>query len=179
MKKWPFLLLACTAALLLFVGCGDQSGSGASSASSGAASSAASSTASSAAEAGAEDAVVYENAQLGIRFELPAVFRDHLEVEESTEEMGGEPVNVLYILYQDEDESAIIYRIEEMSSELWARMQEEEGPKGMELGLRDGRAVVYYPPQSNPFEQGTDAHEAMQILPDQASVLPDSFSFIE
>lgn len=157
MKKWPFLLLACTAALLCFVGCGDQSGSGASSASSGAASSgaassAASSTASSAAEAGAEDAVVYENAQLGIRFELPAVFQDHLKVEESTEEM---------------------------SSELWARMQAEEGPKGMELGQRDGRAVVYYPPQSNPFEQGTDAYEAMQILPDQASALPDSFAFIE
>ena len=168
MKKWSFLLLACAATLLFMVGCGEQT-----------ASSGASSAASSAASSSAEEAVVYENSQLGIRFELPAVFRDHLKVEENTEEMGGEPVNVLYILYEDEDESAIIYRIEEMSSELWAKMQAEEGPKGMELGQRDGRAVVYYPPQSNPFEQGTDAYEAMQILPDQASALPDSFAFIE
>lgn len=164
MKKWSFLLLACAATLLFMVGCGEQT---------------ASSGASGAASSSAEEAVVYENSQLGIRFELPAVFRDHLKVEENTEEMGGEPVNVLYILYEDEDESAIIYRIEEMSSELWAKMQAEEGPKGMELGQRDGRAVVYYPPQSNPFEQGTDAYEAMQILPDQASALSDSFAFIE
>lgn len=78
MKKWSFLLLACAATLLFMVGCGEQT-----------ASSGASSAASSAAASSAEEAVVYENSQLGIRFELPAVFRDHLKVEENTEEMGG------------------------------------------------------------------------------------------
>lgn len=161
MKKLSFFLLVCTVTLLFLVGCGEQPGSSVSS------------------SPEKEETVVYENLELGIRFELPAVFQDHLKVDETTEEMGGEPVNVLYILYEDGEESAIIYRIEEMSSELWAKMQAEEGPKGMELGQRDGRAVVYYPPQSNPFEAGTDAHEAMQNLPEESSVLLDSFSFIE
>lgn len=170
MKKLPLFLLIGTLTLLFLVGCGQQpgaSGSSSSSSSSGAASSA------------AGESVLYENTELGIRFELPAVFQDHLEVEETTEEIGGELANVLYIYYQDGEESAIIYRIEEMSSELWARMQEEEGPKGLEMGQRDGRSVVYYPPQSNPFEAGTDAHAAMQNLPEESSVLLDSFSFIE
>lgn len=123
--------------------------------------------------------VHYENTALGFAFDLPGLFEGHLEVTEQTEEIAGETVNVLNIAYKDEENNATIYVVQEMSTELCDQMMSEEGPKPVELGRSDsGRAVVYYPPQSNPFPEDTDAYTVLQTLPDQATVLPDTFAFL-
>ena len=66
-----------------------------------------------------------------------------------------------------------------MSVGVWEKLQTEGGPLGRMLGVSDsGRVVVLNTLQSNPFPEGTEDYLLFQDLPQQLSVIEESFRFL-
>ena len=67
-----------------------------------------------------------------------------------------------------------------MSSAMWEQMQSEGGPLPTELGAsEDGRVVVMYPLQSNPYEAGTADADAVDLFVSESSIVTESFQFLQ
>ena len=63
---------------------------------------------------------------------------------------------------------------------LWEQMQSEDGPLPTELGAsEDGRVVVMYPLQSNPYEAGTADADAVDQFVSESSIVTESFQFLQ
>ncbi len=68
--------------------------------------------------------------------------------------------------------------LEEMSQNYWDKMQQEEGPKPIELAKsQNNRVVVMYPLQSNPYEQGTNDYDIINQFEQEFDSITESFKF--
>lgn len=153
-----------------------ESSDGASDASEPAESSDDASEPSSEAEAGA---LLYTNEELGFSVELPALLADHYEAGVSEREAYDDVITTVFISYLDGESAVNVLSFEEMSKDVWEKVQAEGGPLGVVLGESDaGRVVVMNPLQSNPFAEGTPEYELFNELPDQLSAVTESFRFL-
>ena len=92
----------------------------------------------------------------------------------------GETINTINVVYEGETGEANILTFEEMSSAMWEQMQSEGGPLPTELGAsEDGRVVVMYPLQSNPYEAGTADADAVDLFVSESSIVTESFQFLQ
>ncbi|HIT18126.1 MAG TPA: hypothetical protein IAB57_00750 [Candidatus Fimivivens faecavium] len=131
---------------------------------------------SSEAEAGA---LLYTNEELGFSVELPALLADHYEAGVSEREAYDDVITTVFISYLDGESAVNVLSFEEMSKDVWEKVQAEGGPLGVVLGESDaGRVVVMNPLQSNPFAEGTPEYELFNELPDQLSAVTESFRFL-
>ena len=125
-----------------------------------------------------EDTFLYENENLGFSFNLPSIVSDKVIFEEESINIEDETINRVYVNYQGEENESIIIMLEEMSISYWDKMQQEEGPKPIELGKSNDRVVVMYPLQSNPYEQGTNDFETINKFEEQSSCIFETFKFL-
>ena len=92
----------------------------------------------------------------------------------------SETINTINVVYEGETGEANILTFEEMSSAMWEQMQSEGGPLPTELGAsEDGRVVVMYPLQSNPYEAGTADADAVDLFVSESSIVTESFQFLQ
>lgn len=124
--------------------------------------------------------VEYISESLGFRAALPELLQEKMSVVTEEREVYGETVTLVSIYYEGEETQANVLSFEEMSKEVWQKMQEEGGPLGRELGVsKQGRVVVLNTIQSNPYEEGSKDFEILQELPKQLGVIEETFIFIE
>lgn len=124
------------------------------------------------------DTFLYENKSLGFSMELPSVIEEKYYIEEESLKMDGEIINSIYVKYKGEENDSNIVTFEEMSQDYWEKMQQEEGPKPIELKKSENnRVVVMYPLQSNPFEVGTDDYNTINEFQEQSSCIVETFKF--
>ena len=120
-----------------------------------------------------------ESVQENIRYDsvqLPESVQENIRYDLSNREVGDETINTINVVYQGETGEANILTFEEMSSAMWEQMQSEGGPLPSELGAsEDGRVVVMYPLQSNPYEAGTADAEFVS----ESSIVTESFQFLQ
>lgn len=132
-------------------------------------------------ESGSEEApLLLESPELGFSVELPALLKDHIRVENSQREAYGETISTVSVYYTNGESEAHVLSLEEMSQAVWEQVQAEGGPLGTVLGESDsGRVVILNTLQSNPFAEGTEDYELFNQLPQQLSVVYDTFQFTE
>ena len=180
--KGAAILCALLAGLSL-AACSGQPASSESQSSSGISSEEASSESASPAEpeSGSEEApLLLESPELGFSVELPALLKDHIQVENSQREAYGETISTVSVYYTNGESEAHVLSFEEMSQAVWEQVQAEGGPLGTVLGESDsGRVVILNTLQSNPFAEGTEDYELFNQLPRQFSVIYDTFQFTE
>lgn len=124
--------------------------------------------------------LVYTNNELGFKTNLPPLLGDKYGVETSERDAYGEKITTVTISYTGEEYTVNVLSFEEMSKEVWDKVQAEGGPLGMVLGESEsGRVVIWNTPQSNPFAEGTADFDLFQKLPKELSVVKDNFSFIK
>ena len=129
--------------------------------------------------ASGEDSLLLESEELGFSAELPPLLEGRTEVEESRREAYGETVTTLSVYYVNGEARTHVLSFEEMSAGVWGKIQAEGGPLGRMLGVSDsGRVVVLNTLQSNPFPEGTEDYLLFQDLPQQLSVIEESFRFL-
>lgn len=117
----------------------------------------------------------YENEELGFSLTVSVLPEDKMTISQEDRENG---VHAVYMLYQGETGQANIVALEEMSAETWKAYQEEGGPLPQELAASDqGRVLVWYPLQSNPFEMGTADAELIDQFVSQVNTMVESVSF--
>ena len=123
---------------------------------------------------------LYENSELGFSVQLPSCIEKNAEFTTDTRDDNGETVNIVSVTYQGESGQANILTLEEMSSQSWENMQKQNGPIPVELGSSEnGRVVVMYPLQSNPFEPGTSDADVIEQFTKEKAVISESFTFLE
>ena len=126
------------------------------------------------------DSFLYENSELGFSVQLPSCIEKNAEFTTDTRDDNGETVNIVSVTYQGESGQANILTLEEMSSQSWENMQKQNGPIPVELGSSEnGRVVVMYPLQSNPFEPGTSDADVIDQFTKEKAVISESFTFLE
>lgn len=128
------------------------------------------------------DSVLLEVPEMNFSVELPPLLKYHYTTELSSREAYGETIQTLRVFYRSDTDSSLtsIVSFEEMSSSVWEQVQAEGGPLGSVLGeSEDGRVVILNSLQSNPFSEGSPEFELFQDYPSQASVIQDSFQFLE
>ena len=104
---------------------------------------------------------------------------DHYEAGVSEREAYDDVITTVFISYLDGESAVNVLSFEEMSKDVWEKVQAEGGPLGVVLGESDaGRVVVMNPLQSNPFAEGTPEYELFNELPDQLSAVTESFRFL-
>lgn len=132
-------------------------------------------------ESGSEEApLLLESPELGFSVELPALLKDHMRVETSQRDAYGETISTVSVYYTNGESEAHVLSLEEMSQAVWEQVQAEGGPLGTVLGESDsGRVVILNTLQSNPFAEGTEDYELFNQLPQQLSVVYDTFQFTE
>ena len=119
----------------------------------------------------------YENEELGFSLTVPVLPEDKMTISQEDRENG---VHAVYMLYQGETGQANIVVLEEMSAETWKAYQEEGGPLPQELAASDqGRVLVWYPLQSNPYEAGTADADAVDLFVSESSIVTESFQFLQ
>ena len=124
------------------------------------------------------DTFLYENKPLGFSMELPSVIEEKYYIEEESLNVDDEIINSIYVKYKGEENDTNIVTFEEMSQDYWEKMQQEEGPKPIELKKSENnRVVVMYPLQSNPFEVGTDDYNTINKFQEQSSCIVETFKF--
>ena len=180
--KGAAILCALLAGLSL-AACSGQPASSESQSSSGISSEEASSESASPAEpeSGSEEApLLLESPELGFSVELPALLKDHMRMETSQRDAYGETISTVSVYYTNGESEAHVLSLEEMSQAVWEQVQAEGGPLGTVLGESDsGRVVILNTLQSNPFAEGTEDYELFNQLPQQLSVVYDTFQFTE
>lgn len=119
----------------------------------------------------------YENEDLGFSLTVPVLPEDKITISQEDQEND---IHTVRMLYQGETGEANVLSLEEMSLEAWEAAQQEGGPLPQELARSSqGRVVVWYPLQSNPFEPGTSDAQLIDQYVSQMDVLVDSFTFLE
>ena len=122
------------------------------------------------------DSFLYENSELGFSVQLPSCIEKNAEFTTDTRDDNGETVNIVSVTYQGESGQTNILTLEEMSSQSW----KQNGPIPVELGSSEnGRVVVMYPLQSNPFEPGTSDANVINQFTKEKAVISESFTFLE
>ena len=118
--------------------------------------------------------------RLGFSVQLPESVQENIRYDLSNREVGDETINTINVVYEGETGEANILTFEEMSSAMWEQMQSEGGPLPTELGAsEDGRVVVMYPLQSNPYEAGTADADAVDQFVSESSIVTESFQFLQ
>lgn len=116
----------------------------------------------------------------GFSVQLPESVQENIRYDLSNREVGDETINTINVVYEGETGEANILTFEEMSSAMWEQMQSEGGPLPTELGAsEDGRVVVMYPLQSNPYEAGTADADAVDLFVSESSIVTESFQFLQ
>lgn len=116
----------------------------------------------------------------GFSVQLPESVQENIRYDLSNREVGDETINTISVVYEGETGEANILTFEEMSSAMWEQMQSEGGPLPTELGAsEDGRVVVMYPLQSNPYEAGTADADAVDQFVSESSIVTESFQFLQ
>lgn len=116
----------------------------------------------------------------GFSVQLPESVQDKVRYDLSDREAGGETIHTIQVVYEGETGEANILIFEEMSSTMWEQMQSEDGPLPTELGSsEDGRVVVMYPLQSNPYESGTADADAVDQFVSESSIVTESFQLLQ
>lgn len=123
---------------------------------------------------------VFESQALGFRVQIPEGVDDAFSAKTSEREAYGGTVTTVTVTYEKDGQSANVCSIALMDQAVWEKIQAEGGPLGTEIARsEDGRVAVMTSLQSNPFAEGTAAHETFQQLPGQLAVLADTFEFLE
>lgn len=124
--------------------------------------------------------VEYLSRALGFQVSLPELLQGKMSVLEEEREAYGETITTVFVYYEGDEGQANVLSFEEMSQEVWTKVQEEGGPLGRELGVsKNGRVVVLNTIQSNPYKEGTKDFEILQDLPKQLAIIDETFTFIE
>lgn len=127
-----------------------------------------------------DGALIYKNNEFGFTTQLPPLLGDKYDTETSWRDAYGEKITTVTISYTGEEHTVNVLSFEEMSAEVWEKVQAEGGPLGMILGESEsGRVIILNTPQSNPFAEGTADFELFQKLPKELAVVKDNFSFIK
>lgn len=128
-----------------------------------------------------------ENPPLLLTFEdlnfetaVPGLMRGHIRESRSQWESDGETAVRVNLLFETEEQSAIVLGFEEMSERLFEKMAAEGGPMGMLLGRsKNGRVVLFWGSQSNPFIEGTPEFELFSDFPKRIRVVFETFRFLD
>ena len=124
------------------------------------------------------DTFLYKNKSLGFSMKLPSVIKEKYYIEEESLNMDSEIINSIYVKYKGKQNDSNIVTFEEMSQDYWEKMQQQEGPKPLELKKSENnRVVVMYPLQSNPLEVGTDDYNTINEFQEQSSCIVETFKF--
>lgn len=121
--------------------------------------------------------------QLGFTVDLPDAVEGKLNFLQSKHlldngDPNSETINTLNLVYRGEKRDANLLIFEEMSTDAWKKMQQENSSSPLLLGTSDsGRVVIAYPLQSNPYEAGTADAEAIDQFCSEFDSLIRSFRF--
>lgn len=117
---------------------------------------------------------------LNFAVEVPGLMRGHLRETRSQWGSGAETATRVNLAYESGDLYANVIGFEEMPETLYEKMQAEGGPMGTMLGKsKSGRVVLFWGPQSNPFNEGTPEYLLFCDFPRQLKVVFDSFRFLD
>lgn len=122
--------------------------------------------------------VVFED--LNFAVEVPGLMRGHLRETRSQWGSGAETATRVNLAYESGDLYANVIGFEEMSETLYEKMKAEGGPMGTLLGKSEtGRVVLFWGPQSNPFNEGTPEYTLFYDFPSRVKVVFESFRFLD
>ena len=111
---------------------------------------------------------------------VPGLMRGHIRESRSQWQSGGETAVRVNLLFETEAQSAVVLGFEEMSESLFEKTAAEGGPMGMLLGRsKNGRVVLFWGPQSNPFIEGTPEFELFSDFPKRIRVVFETFRFLD
>lgn len=111
---------------------------------------------------------------------VPGLMRGHLKQSRSQWQTDGERAVRVNLLYETEEQSAVVLSFEEMSETLFEKMLSEGGPMGVLLGKsKSGRVVLFWGPQSNPFVEESPEFVLFRDFPERLKIVFETFRFLD